>query len=54
MVESDQAQCARLDRFRLGRTLGKGAQAKVKVGIDQDGREFALKIFDKSNPRFTQ
>ena len=54
MVESDQAQSARLDRFRLGRTLGKGAQAKVKVGIDQDGRKFALKIFVRANPRFNQ
>ena len=41
-----------IDGFTIGRTLGSGFSAKVKVGIAQDGTEYALKIFKKSNPNF--
>jgi hypothetical protein len=43
-----------LDGFTLGRTLGSGFSAKVKIGQAQDGQEFALKIFDLANPNFNQ
>ena len=45
---------ATLDGFTLGRTLGSGFSAKVKVGQDQQGQEYALKIFDLNNPNFNQ
>lgn len=37
------------DGFRLGRTIGSGALAKVKVGT-KDGIEYALKIFRQDRP----
>ena len=43
-----------LDNFTLGRTLGSGFSAKVKVGQATDGTEYALKIFDPANPNFNQ
>ena len=43
-----------LDNFTLGRTLGSGFSAKVKVGQAPDGSEYALKIFDLANPNFNQ
>ena len=39
---------ATLDNFTLGQTLGQGFSAKVKIGIDEDGKKYALKIFDLS------
>ena len=45
---------ATLDNFTLGRTLGSGFSAKVKVGQAPDGTEYALKIFDLANPNFNQ
>ena len=39
-----------LDKYRLTKTLGSGFSAKVKLGIDEDGNEFAIKIFDMENP----
>ena len=41
-----------IDGYTIGRTLGSGFSAKVKVGIAQDGTEYALKIFKKTNPNF--
>ena len=43
-----------LDGYTLGRTIGNGFSAKVKVGTDSEGNEFALKIFDLANPNFNQ
>ena len=43
---------ATLDGFTLGRTLGSGFSAKVKLGTSQDGTEYALKIFRLDNPEF--
>lgn len=45
---------ARLDGFTLGRTLGSGFSAKVKVGIDSEGNEYALKIFNLNDPNFSK
>merc|ERR1712051_457127 len=36
----------------LGRTLGSGFSAKVKVGTSADGTDYALKIFQLDNPAF--
>lgn len=43
-----------LDGFTLGRTLGSGFSAKVKLGTSQDGTEYALKIFRLDNPQFNE
>ena len=43
---------ATLDGFTLGRTLGSGFSAKVKVGTSADGTDYALKIFRLDNPSF--
>jgi serine/threonine protein kinase len=45
---------ATLDGFTLGRTLGSGFSAKVKLGTAQDGTEYALKIFRLDNPQFNE
>ena len=34
-----------IDGYKLGRTLGEGATAKVKIGTSEDGTEYAIKIF---------
>ena len=38
---------ATIDGYKLGKTLGEGATAKVKLGISADGTEFAIKIFKR-------
>lgn len=38
-----------LDEYTVGRTLGEGVSAKVKVGTAFDGTEYALKIFRLDN-----
>jgi len=43
-----------LDGFTLGRTLGSGFSAKVKIGTSQDGTEYALKIFRLDNENFNE
>ena len=43
---------AHIDGFTIGRTLGSGFSAKVKLGTSQDGTEYALKIFRLDNPQF--
>ena len=45
---------ATLDGFTLGRTLGTGFSAKVKIGTAADGTEYALKIFQLDNPSFNE
>ena len=45
---------ATLDGFTLGRTLGSGFSAKVKIGTSQDGTEYALKIFRLDNENFNE
>ena len=45
---------ATLDGFTLGRTLGSGFSAKVKLGTNQEGVEYALKIFRLDNPQFNE
>lgn len=41
---------SRIDQFTLQRTLGSGVSAKVKLAHDENGKAFALKVFDLSNP----
>ena len=36
-------------KFRLTKTLGSGFSAKVKLAFDEEGNEFAIKIFDLEN-----
>jgi len=43
-----------IDQFTVGRTLGSGFSAKVKLGTAQDGTEYALKIFRLDNPNFNE
>ena len=40
--------------YTLGRTLGSGFSAKVKLATAQDGSEVAMKIFRLDNPEFNQ
>jgi serine/threonine protein kinase len=40
-----------LGNYKLVRTLGSGANSKVKLGLHKDnGRQFAVKILKKGNP----
>ena len=41
-----------IDGFTIGKTLGSGFSAKVKLATSQDGTEYALKIFRLDNPNF--
>ena len=41
---------ASLDQYTLGKTLGRGVSAKVKLAQDPQGNWFALKIFNMNNP----
>ena len=43
---------ARIDGYTIGRTLGSGFSAKVKLGTSDDGTEYALKIFRKDGPNW--
>ena len=43
-----------IDGFRLIKTLGSGYSAKVKLAVDSEGNQYALKIFDLSNPDISQ
>jgi serine/threonine protein kinase len=38
--------------YTIGRTLGSGFSAKVKLGTASDGSEYAVKIFRLDNPDF--
>jgi serine/threonine protein kinase len=39
-----------IDGFTLGKTLGSGFSAKVKLAHDETNAEYALKIFNLTNP----
>ena len=39
-----------IDNYRLGKTLGSGFSAKVKLAKDSNNSDVALKIFDLTNP----
>ena len=39
-----------IDGFTLTKTLGSGFSAKVKLAHDANNDEYALKIFDLTNP----
>lgn len=43
----------KIDKYTLGRTLGKGVSAKVKLVTDPQGQEFAMKImrFDQGSSK---
>jgi RIO-like serine/threonine protein kinase len=43
---------ATVGQYTLGRTLGSGFSAKVKLGTDPQGAQFAVKIFRLDNPEF--
>merc|ERR1712013_630964 len=42
---------SKIDGFELTKTLGSGFSAKVKLAKDEGNNEYALKIFDLTNPR---
>ena len=42
----------KIDDIIVGKTLGQGANGKVKKGIKADGTKIALKIFEKDKPGF--
>ena len=45
---------SKLGKYTLIRTLGSGANSKVKLGLDKTtGRYFAVKILKKGNPNLT-
>ena len=39
-----------IGKYRLGKTLGSGCSAKVKLAQDEHNSLVALKIFDLTNP----
>ena len=42
---------SQLGKYTLARTLGSGANSKVKLGVDKaTGRHYAVKILKKGNP----
>ncbi len=43
-----------IDHYTLGRTLGSGFSAKVKLAQMPDGNEVAVKIFRLDNPDFNK
>lgn len=43
-----------IGQYSLGRTLGSGFSAKVKLATNQDSAQFAIKIFRLDNPEFNQ
>jgi serine/threonine-protein kinase RIO1 len=45
---------AYIGNYQLGRTLGSGFSAKVKLATVQDGTQYAIKIFRLDNPEFNQ
>jgi|DEB19_MinimDraft_3_1074340.scaffolds.fasta_scaffold760676_1 hypothetical protein len=45
---------SQIDNYKCIRTLGKGISAKVKLAETPDGKKFAIKVFDKSNPQNNQ
>jgi len=45
---------ATVGNYTLGRTLGSGFSAKVKLGTAPDGGQYAVKIFRLDNPEFNQ
>ena len=38
-----------LDGYKIGKELGSGVTAQVVVGEAEDGKQYALKIFDLSS-----
>ena len=36
------------ENLEIGRVLGKGGQATVRLGTDRNGKRFAVKIYDMS------
>ena len=47
MVEST-AVTGTLGKYTLTKKLGEGVSAKVKLAHDEDGKPYAIKIFDLS------
>lgn len=41
------AKGKKVGKYELGRTLGSGSFSKVKLGIDEQGNQYAVKIIDK-------
>lgn len=48
---SERPVKAQLDKYNITKTLGKGFSAKVKLAHQEDGSEYAIKIFDLDNPQ---
>jgi serine/threonine protein kinase len=44
---------SKIDNYTVTKTLGSGISAEVKLASSHDGKQVALKIFDKTNPSNT-
>ena len=42
-----------IDDYKIGKTLGEGYSAKVKLAVDKEGNQVALKIFDLTDPEIS-
>ena len=42
-----------IDNYKIGKTLGEGYSAKVKLAVDEEGNQVALKIFDLTDPEIS-
>lgn len=54
MVQTQPEGFQTLDKYRLIKTLGEGFSAKVKLATDEQGNEYAIKIFDLANESISQ
>ena len=52
--QSPTSNQARIDGYTIGRTLGSGFSAKVKLATSSDGTEYAIKIFRKDSPKWDE
>ena len=46
-------QSGAIDNYTVGKTLGEGYSAKVKLAVDEEGNQVALKIFDLTDPEIS-
>ena len=41
---------SRIDNYTIQKFLGSGGQAQVKLASDQEGNQFAIKVFKLTDP----